>query len=232
MSLEQEHFFENSSDFGKVTMHGGELYTIPQRCRYVSSDFCQINCLLQDGIRYNLIVMDPPWENKSAKRLKTYDYLRDADLLKTPIRPLAADGAIIALWLTNKARLQIFVETCLFPAWNVVKEAEWTWVKVTQSGEPVFPFHSRHKKPFEKLIFARFGERKSEKTIPDGLIIVSIPSAVHSHKPTLSDVLQPYLDGAENRSLELFARSLTSGWTSWGLEVLKLQNINLFETSD
>lgn len=41
------------------------------------------------------------------------------------------------------------------------------------------------------------------------------------------EVLKPYL-GAEAKCLELFARSLLPGWTSWGNEVLKFQHTSYF----
>lgn len=41
------------------------------------------------------------------------------------------------------------------------------------------------------------------------------------------EVLKPYV-GAEASCLELFARSLQQGWTSWGNEVLKFQHSSYF----
>lgn len=45
--------------------------------------------------------------------------------------------------------------------------------------------------------------------------------------PGSPDVLRPYI-AAEARCLELFARSLQPGWTSWGNEVLKFQHASYF----
>lgn len=42
-----------------------------------------------------------------------------------------------------------------------------------------------------------------------------------------TDVLKPYV-GAEAKRLELFARNLQPGWTSWGNEVLKFQHTSFF----
>lgn len=41
------------------------------------------------------------------------------------------------------------------------------------------------------------------------------------------EVLKPYI-AAEAKRLELFARSLQPGWTSWGNEVLKFQHTSYF----
>lgn len=42
-----------------------------------------------------------------------------------------------------------------------------------------------------------------------------------------TDVLRPYIS-AEAKCLELFARNLQPGWTSWGNEVLKFQHTSYF----
>lgn len=52
--------------------------------------------------------------------------------------------------------------------------------------------------------------------------------------PIPTEVLRPYI-GAEAKCLELFARNLQPGWTSWGNEVLKFQHTAYFtltQTSD
>lgn len=54
------------------------------------------------------------------------------------------------------------------------------------------------------------------------LTVVPLPH----FSPSL-DVLKPYV-GAEPKCLELFARSLQPGWTSWGNEVLKFQHTSYF----
>lgn len=53
----------------------------------------------------------------------------------------------------------------------------------------------------------------------------------HNHSFTscfiFTDVLKPYIR-PEAECLELFARNLQPGWTSWGNEVLKFQHISYF----
>lgn len=63
--------------------------------------------------------------------------------------------------------------------------------------------------------------------LPDQRLLVSVPSTLHSHKPSLSAVLKPYIS-PNSQCLEMFARSLQSDWTSWGNEVLKFQHISYF----
>ncbi len=69
------------------------------------------------------------------------------------------------------------------------------------------------------------------------LLVVVAPPGPHSRKPRVGQLLQPYLgiDGCsggelqEPRCLELFARELEAGWTSWGNEPLKFQHRKFFE---
>lgn len=84
------------------------------------------------------------------------------------------------------------------------------------------------KQPFERIIFGV--KKNSARAIPNPdnkKVIMSIPSAIHSHKPPLCELLKPYLP-KEPRCLELFARYLLPSWTSYGNEVLKLQHMSLY----
>ena len=59
--------------------------------------------------------------------------------------------------------------------------------------------------------------------------LFSVPSAIHSHKPPLDEILSD-LGLLKNRGkrLELFARYLMPNWTSFGNQVLKLQERQYF----
>jgi len=106
-------------------------------------------------------------------------------------------------------------------------ESEWHWVKVTSEGDTVTDFESLHRKPYEILLLARCGKVPASVQPTTGhRCIFSVPSSLHSEKPRLGPVLAPFLPSAPT-CMELFARCLTSGWTSWGNEVL-LQQATVF----
>ncbi|GJP64766.1 hypothetical protein CLOP_g21715 [Closterium sp. NIES-67] len=81
---------------------------------------------------YHLILIDPPWENKSVARTRSYSTLPNRHLLSLPVPRLASSqhGAVVALWVTNRERLRRFVERELLPAWGARHVATWYWMKV------------------------------------------------------------------------------------------------------
>ncbi|XP_047424336.1 N(6)-adenine-specific methyltransferase METTL4 isoform X2 [Mugil cephalus] len=227
---------ESRADWAAVVTLMGEEYVIPPHTAFLLSDFTRIQPLVQYGRSFDLIVMDPPWENKSVKRSRRYGSLPSTQLKRLPIPLLASPNCLVVAWVTNRPSHLRFVRDELYPHWGVEVVAEWFWVKVTASGQFVFPLDSPHKKPYEILVLGRYrpsagpsasSSEKPEVPVEDRRLIVSVPSALHSQKPSLSEVLKPYV-GAEGKCLELFARSLQPGWTSWGNEVLKFQHTSYF----
>ncbi|KAI5463809.1 MT-A70-domain-containing protein [Mariannaea sp. PMI_226] len=177
---------------------------------------------------FDLIVLDPPWPNRSARRrankYATVSNLHEMRrlLLHIPVAPhLKLDG-LVAVWITNRHSIHDFLASPsgLFASWGLEIVSEWTWLKVTSSGEPLYDVNSTWRKPWEKLIIAqRIGAKRPQSLKPK--VIVAVPD-VHSRKPNLRGLFQDIL-GEEFLGLEIFARNLTAGWWSWGNEVLQFQ---------
>ncbi|NWR59997.1 METL4 protein, partial [Bucorvus abyssinicus] len=226
---------ENSSNLAKIVVLMGQKYLVPPKSRFLLSDVSCLQPLLNYKKKYDIIVIDPPWENKSVKRSNRYSHLSSWQIKQIPVPALAAPGCLVVTWVTNRQKHLRFVKDELYPHWSVEPLAEWHWVKITRAGEFVLPLDSLHKKPYEVLVLGRAqGDtsealRKSEDVlpVPERKLIVSVPCVLHSHKPPLTAVLAEFTKaGAE--CLELFARNLQPGWTSWGNEVLKFQHIDYF----
>jgi len=200
-------------------------FIIPPLSSFFISDFKHLSWLSSFGKRYDLVVMDPPWENKSVKRSKKYNYLPEYDLKKICMNELLSNDGIVVIWVTNKQKYIEFVKNILFPHWNLKIIAHWHWIKLTVSGDYVFPMESTHKKPYEALLIAK--RECSRISLCFDQVICSIPIPSHSRKPSLKSIFSSILSDKAN-CLELFARNLTPGWTSWGNEVLKFQNIEYF----
>ncbi|XP_020951806.1 methyltransferase-like protein 4 isoform X8 [Sus scrofa] len=215
---------DGSSQLIQEGLKSGFLHPLSEKC-----DKCSRKT-------YDVIVIDPPWQNKSVKRSNRYSYLSPLQIKQIPIPKLAAPNCLVVTWVTNRQKHLRFVKEELYPSWSVEIVAEWHWVKITNSGEFVFPIDSPHKKPYEVLVLGRVRERAAlllrnaevkELSIPDHKLIVSVPCILHSHKPPLAEVLKDYIK-PEGEYLELFARNLQPGWTSWGNEVLKFQHMDYF----
>ncbi|NXX88511.1 METL4 protein, partial [Centropus bengalensis] len=226
---------ENISNWAKIVVLMGQKYLVPPKSSFLLSDISCLQPLLNYKKKYDVIVIDPPWENKSVKRSNRYSYLCSWQIKQIPVPALAAPNCLVVTWVTNRQKHLRFVKDELYPHWSVKTLAEWHWVKITRAGEFVLPLDSLHKKPYEVLVLGRVqgGEeealRKTEDVppIPEHKLIVSIPCSLHSHKPPLTAVLAEFMK-PDVECLELFARNLQPGWTSWGNEVLKFQHIDYF----
>ncbi|NXJ08614.1 METL4 protein, partial [Odontophorus gujanensis] len=226
---------ENNSNCAKIVVLMGQKYLVPPKSSFLLSDISCLQPLLNYKKKYDVIVIDPPWENKSVKRSNRYSYLSSWQIKQIPLSALAAPDCLVVTWVTNRQKHLRFVKDELYPHWSVKTLAEWHWVKITRYGEFVLPLDSFHKKPYEVLILGRVqgnikeALRKSEDVlpVPEHKLIVSIPCSLHSHKPPLTAVLAEFIK-PDVECLELFARNLQPGWTSWGNEVLKFQHIDYF----
>ncbi|EPE08669.1 mt-a70 family [Ophiostoma piceae UAMH 11346] len=158
-------------------------FHIPPGARYLAGtiEACRDE-FLADAPEFNVIVLDPPWPNRSARRRRqgrkrkscaldgssddtgyetAYNMQSMRELLEQiPVgAKLAATGnSLVAVWVTNKAGCEAMLTDprCgLFRDWGVELVATWTWLKVTTHGEPVVPLDSQWRKPWERLLIAR-----------------------------------------------------------------------------
>lgn len=202
-------------------------HPIPEGSAYLSGSIADTReAFISTAPVFDLVIMDPPWPNRSAKR-KTGGYSTVYGLKETrrlleqiPVAARLAEDGLVAVWVTNKPSLVDLLTSPsgVLGAWGLEVVAEWIWIKITSHGEPIFDTGSSWRKPWERLIIAR--RRGSARRIPQR-VIAAVPD-VHSRKPNLrclfEDLLPPGFLG-----LEVFARNLTAGWWAWGNEVLRFQ---------
>ncbi|TPX39380.1 hypothetical protein SeMB42_g05514 [Synchytrium endobioticum] len=195
------------------------LINIPPRSTFLMSDILHVDSLVSCG-PFDLIVTDFPWPNSSVH--SKYTQLDRYDIFKIPFQRLASPNCLVVFWMTNTPRHSEFVKNKVLRDWKLDLAGEWYWCKVGDDGAWVRDLDDVHRKPYEKIILAVSTSRTVGTPIPSMHTVFSIPSRFHSRKPPLQDVLKPYLPDSP-RCLELFARNLVAGWTSWGNEVLKFQ---------
>ncbi|XP_013137206.1 PREDICTED: methyltransferase-like protein 2 isoform X2 [Papilio polytes] len=210
-----------------------EFFLIPQNSRFLCGDVKDC-CKKLDGSKYDIVIADPPWWNKYIRRLKaansklSYSMMYNEDIASIPVKNLFADNCLVAVWCTNSPSNITALKEMIFPNWGVEYVTTWYWLKVTRDLKPLCVFNTGCKKqPYERIILGKVGN----VNIPEESLIVSVPSALHSHKPPLLDILSSYVPG-NPQTLELFARYLLPNTTSVGYEPLKWQHISLYEDLD
>ncbi|XP_053213105.1 N(6)-adenine-specific methyltransferase METTL4-like [Panonychus citri] len=196
-----------------------------------------------------LIIIDPPWENKSVKRRRNYETAGSTEIIQTfqllnKICSLLINrhqlDIRIVLWTTEKQKSLCLEQ--LLPIIEMKLEACLLWHKITNSWES-----SKVRGGREYLLIA--SPNGAEKPL-DG-VFVSKPSAIHSHKPPIGFDF-PWLQQSQNnyleeperliinrqplyddrftqlRGIELYARYLRPNFLSIGFECIKLQAYELF----
>ncbi|KAG5437460.1 hypothetical protein PCANB_000888 [Pneumocystis canis] len=221
----------NSDCNTKSITISNNIFHIPPRSSFILGNLevnidSLINFTRKKG-PFDIIIMDPPWKNKSSNRKAAYLSLKsNYFLMKIPIHKLLAKKGIVGIWLTNKKSVQHFIENKLLKKWKMVKCGSWCWLKVTDMGEPIFNIQSFNRKPFEEILFAQFSN-EPEKIQISKRIIAAVPD-LHSRKPCLKNLLNSLIDNY--KGCEFFSRNLIPGWFSIGNQTLKAQwskwNIN------
>ena len=94
-----------------------ERFLIPARSSFCVSDLAHIHRLLEPlsphRTKYHLVVLDPPWENRSALRGSHYSMLQERDFLRLPVAMVCEPHALVAVWVTNRPAHIRFVQVPL-----------------------------------------------------------------------------------------------------------------------
>lgn len=204
----------------------------PEEAQYISGSIEETRPqFIETAPQFNLVIMDPPWPNRSAKRITNrYRYATLGGLTHTrslleslPVSEKLAPGGIVAVWVTNSpgAYELLTGQKGVFAYWGLELVAEWTWLKLTSSGAPICNIESSRRKPWERLLIATRRGLSNNRPLRNR-VLLSVPD-LHSRKPNLRAEFEEFL-GRGYRGLEIFARNLTSGWWAWGDQVLMFQS--------
>lgn len=114
---------------------------------------------------FPLIILDPPWPNRSARRAGCYQTSYGLSEISTllssiPIESKLEKNGLVGVWITNKESFRDLLlgkkgEGGLFEEWGIQLVEEWVWLKITEKGEPMSPIDGTWRKPFEILLVGR-----------------------------------------------------------------------------
>lgn len=202
--------------------HAPTKFLIPPKSSFLQSTFLDSIPIInkdsqsQELPGFDLILLDPPWHNKSVRRAKnTYHTsgFRPKDLYKLNLgltepqdggnlkTGLLRNQGIIAVWITNNTKIRTFLMD-MFDYWKLEYIGEWVWVKLTEQGESIFDMESISRKPYELLLLARRNstyeqqlgvsgggtQDKGNNTLPRRKVIFACPE-LHSRKPCIKGEL-------------------------------------------
>lgn len=193
---------------------------------------------------YRALLCDPPWHfrARTALQMSNWTSRRDAekhyavlgvdDICALPVGDVAAKDAHLFLWVTGP---------CLPLAFDVIKSwgfryssVAFTWIKLKKSYNanqlrvlPLADFDLHvglgltTRKNAEFCLLARRGNAKRiAKNVRE---VILSPRREHSRKPDeIYDRIEAYCAGPY---LEMFARQSRCGWTSWGNEARKFDEV-------
>lgn len=181
---------------------------------------------------YPVIVADPPWKFRANSRAKPgrnamrhYDCMTLADITVLPVKDLAADDAVLFLWITGPMMV-VGAHLPLMKAWGFTPSGMgFVWIKLNPKAASLF-FIERDlamggglttRKNAEFCLIGKRGRslRKS-KSVRE---VIIEPRREHSRKP--EKFYRRVTEYADGPYLELFARQSRPGFDSWGNESTK-----------
>lgn len=174
------------------------------------------------GEPFGTVLADPPWRfvNRTGKvapehaRLSRYDTMPAAEIAALPVADLMARQSHCYLWVPNAL---IGDGLAVMSAWGFTYKAMVVWAKRRKGGGPDgrgVGFYFRN--VTEPILF---GVRGNLRTRPPGrrqVNMIETCKREHSRKP--DEQYQLIESCSPGPYLELFARYMQDGWTSWGNE--------------
>ena len=183
---------------------------------------------------FNCLMVDVPWsyrvakysESKTLNGLATYPCQSLQELMDMPVKKILAEPAVCFFWVTGPMLSDAFK---ILEAWGLTYCSIFNvWVKTYANGEPVFNPGYYSRSSVELLLIATRGKglTKLRKRF-DIRQVVQAPRLTHSEKPDIFvRIVESLFDFPAK--LEMYARSIKPGWSSWGLEVSDGKNQHFY----
>lgn len=177
---------------------------------------------------YSVVYADPPWRfsnDSKGRRVPSlyplpsyrYDVMDLEDIKALPIKSICEPNAALFLWVCD-ALLKEGIET--MEAWGFTyKTVAFTWAKQAKTNHDKWHFglglYTRNNPEMCLLGIKGKPLPRQSKTVRQ---LVIEPLTRHSEKPARirDDIVELFGDVSR---IELFARTKTEGWGSWGNEI-------------
>lgn len=171
---------------------------------------------------FGTILADPPWkfDNRTGKvapehkRLFRYETMTNEEIIKLPVKAVAAERSHLYLWVPN-ALVGLGLE--VMEAWGFTYKTNLIWYKVRKDGGPDRRGVGFYFRNVTEMVL--FGVKGGMRTLKPGRTqpnLIAARKREHSRKPNqLYDIIEACSPGPY---LELFARIPREGWCIWGNE--------------
>ena len=192
-------------------------------------DFVSTKLDIKKNNQFDLLVIDPPWQQGKTKKRKVrpnqtekldYPTLTFDEIKLLPIPEWSAQDALIFLWVTNSKEINsnkpiIKLGFDLLDYWGFKYHTIITWDKKTGPC-PFSPFQITT----EHILFGYRGKLNFDKSIMGKLqTCFTETSKGHSVKPnTFYSNINKYFKGSK---IDIFARKRREGFVGWGDEYNK-----------
>ena len=184
--------------------------------RIESCTAADLDELVDAGKRFGCVYADPPWPyaNEAARGAarKHYPSMELEDIIDLPVAQLAAKASHLHLWATSSFLLEARE---VLEAWGFTYKSSFVWVK------PGLGTGNYWRVSHELLLLGVRGSCPFRDR--SQISWLEQPRELHSAKP--SRVRSLIEDVSPGPYLELFARTTTRGWTSWGQEIARSQMV-------
>jgi N6-adenosine-specific RNA methylase IME4/ParB-like chromosome segregation protein Spo0J len=177
--------------------------------------------LLQSDKKYRVIYADPPWmygnnmPDYFDEQAHHYPLMTVREICEMPIRDLAIDDAVLFLWVTSPILAEAFD---VIRSWGFTYKSSFVWDKIKHNMG-----HYNSVRHELLLICTRGSCQPDVQKLFDS--VQSIERTRHSEKPEffreIIDTIYPL-----GPRIELFARTTTEGWDSYGNEAVAIDALS------
>jgi N6-adenosine-specific RNA methylase IME4 len=192
----------------------GEAKTTKEAIRKAKSETVVARQIAQPSGKYRVIYADPPWSygntqpDYHTEQRDHYPVMSLQEICDLPIKEIAEDDSVLFLWVTSPILEESFV---VVKSRGLKYKATIIWDKVKHNMG-----HYNSVRHEIVLICTRGSCQPDVRKLFDS--VITEERTAHSEKPSIMreiiDTIYP-----NGKRVELFARRLSPGWETWGLEV-------------